>query len=161
MLTSAAAVAQKSPPAEANREVVVDRLAATDVGGVMIRLRAVDGSGSIEMVVGLLEGQSIDMARRNQKAPRPMTHDIFKTFLDRNGWTIDRVIVRDLVEGTFLADLVFQKNGQKQTYDARPSDSIALALRAGAKIFVSDKVFELQRKDEERAPGQRRGRVVI
>lgn len=164
--------AQTRPPAtekqkenDRSREVVLDRLMLTNVG-FALTLRAVEGADRIEMIVGFLEGQSIDMAHRKEKAERPMTHDIFKTFLDRNGWRVERVVVRDLVirdgYGTFVADLVFQKDGQKQIYDARPSDSIALALRSGAKIFVADKVFELQRKEDEKLPEpQRRSRPGI
>lgn len=154
--------AQTRPPAtekqkenDRSREVVLDRLMLTNVG-FALTLRAVEGADRIEMIVGFLEGQSINMAHRKEKAERPMTHDIFKTFLDRNGWRVERVVVRDLVNGTFVADLVFQKDGQKQIYDARPSDSIALALRSGAKIFVADKVFELQRKEDEKLPEQQR-----
>ncbi len=154
---------QAKPPAtekEQAREVVLDRLALTNLG-FAVTLRAVESTDRIEMMVGFLEGQSINMAHRKEKAPRPMTHDIFKTFLDRNGWRVERVVVRDLVDGTFLADLVFQKDSQRQTYDARPSDSIALALRSGAKIFVADKVFELQRREDEKAPERRKSRPGI
>lgn len=151
---------EKDKEKESLREAVLDRLALTNMG-FALTLRAVDGADRIEMLVGFLEGQSINMAQRKEKAPRPMTHDIFKTFLDRNGWRVERVVVRDLVDGTFLADLVFQKDGQKQTYDARPSDSIALALRSGAKIFVAEKVFELQRREDEKAPERRRQRPGI
>ncbi len=151
---------QNKPPAPATHEVVVDRVTLTNLGFVLV-LRAVEGTERIEMLVGFLEGQSIYLAHTKDKAPRPMTHDIFKTFLDRNGWKVDRVVVRDVVDGTFVADLVFLKDGQRQTYDARPSDSIALALRGGAKIFVADKVFEQQRREGEKTPEQRRSRPGI
>lgn len=162
LVVAALLPAQTKPPATEKpkendrvREVVLDRLMLTNVG-FALTLRAVEGADKIEMIVGFLEGQSINMAHRKEKAERPMTHDIFKTFLDRNGWRVERVVVRDLVNGTFVADLVFLKDGQKQLYDARPSDSIALALRSGAKIFVTDKVFEQQRKEDEKAPEQQR-----
>ena len=159
LLAVVSSPAQEKPGAV--REVTVDRVALSNMGFFLLTLKAVEGVDRIEMIIGLLEGESIRMAQRKEKAPRPMTHDIFKTFLDRNGWKVERVLVRDLVEGAFLADLVFQKDGQKQTYDARPSDSIALALRSGAKIFVADKVFEQQRREDEKAPQQRRQRPGI
>ncbi len=144
---------QKPPGAEPQglREVTVDPVLLTNVG-VALTLRARGNGDHVDMVIGLLEGQSIEMARRGEKAPRPMTHDIFKTFLDRNGWKVERVVVRDLVNGTFLADLVLQKDGQKQVYDARPSDAIALAVRYGATIFVAEKVFVLHK---QQAPPER------
>ena len=138
---------------EQDREVVLDRLVLTSAG-FALALRALNSEDRIEMIIGFSEGRSINLAKRKQKALRPLTHDIFKTFLDRNGWQVERVVVRDLVNGTFLADLVFQKDGQRQTYDARPSDSIALALRSGTKIFVAEKVFDLQRREQEK--GRRR-----
>ena len=137
------------------REVVLDRLMLTNAG-FAVALRAVDSVDRIEMIVGFSEGHSINLAQLKKKAARPLTHDIFKTFLDRNGWQVERVVVRDLVNGTFLANLTFQKDGRQQTYDARPSDSIALALRSGAKIFVAEKVFQLQRREEEKLPQKRR-----
>ncbi len=136
------------------REVVVDRLMLTSEG-FAVALRAVNSVDRIEMIVGFSEGHSINLAQQKKKAARPLTHDIFKKFLDRNGWQVERVVVRDLVNGTFLANLTFHKDGRKQTYDARPSDSIALALRSGAKIFVADKVFQLQQREEEKIPGKR------
>jgi len=140
---------------ESLREVTLQPALLTNMG-FALTLRAREGNGRIEMIVGFPEGQSIEMARRGEKAPRPLTHDIFKTFLDRNGWKVERVIVRDLVQGTFLADLILEREGQKQVYDSRPSDAIALALRSGAKIFVADKVFALQRLEDEKTPPTKR-----
>ncbi len=142
---------------ESVREVTVAPAMLTNLG-FALTLRAHDSEDRIEMVVGFLEGNSIEMARRGEKAERPLTHDIFKTFLDRNGWKVDRVVVRDLVNGTFLADLVFTKDGQKQVYDARPSDAIALALRSGTKIYVAQKVFDLQKEEDKKqtTPERRR-----
>lgn len=145
---------------ESIREVQLERPVLTNVG-FALTLRARERGDRIEMIVGFLEGQSISMAHNKEQAPRPMTHDIFKTFLDRNGWRVDRVIVRDLVNGTFLADLVVNKNGQQQVYDSRPSDAIALALRYGAKIFVADKVFQLQRREDEKVPEKTKARPNI
>ncbi len=141
---------------ESIREVSVDPLMLTNVG-FAITLRAHDSEDRIEMMVGFLEGQSIEMARRGEKAQRPLTHDIFKTFLDRNGWKVERVVVRDLVNGTFLADLIFEKDGKRQTYDARPSDAMALALRSGTRIYVAKKVFDLQKQeDKKQEPPEKR-----
>ena len=158
LLLSTHFVAQNQPrPAPRNgaREVTLDRVAITNAG-FTLRLREPDSGGTLEMMVGFLEGQSIEMARRRQKPPRPMTHDIFLSFLQRNGWELESVFVRDLVSGTYLADLVFVKNGQKQTYDARPSDGIALAVRTGGKIFVSEKLLQRDEPGAPDDPNQRR-----
>lgn len=130
-------------------EVTVEDLAATPVG-VSITLRARDSSNRIRMLIGVSEGQSIARAIRKRKAPRPMTHDLLKGFLDRNGWKVQKVVIRDLNSGTFLADLTIENDRTIQVYDARPSDAMAIALRYGAKIYVSEHVFRQQRESEER-----------
>ncbi len=91
LVVAALLPAQTKPPATEKpkendrvREVVLDRLMLTNVG-FALTLRAIEGADKIEMIVGFLEGQSINMAHRKERAERPMTHDIFKTFLDRNG----------------------------------------------------------------------------
>ena len=116
--------------------------------GVSLTLRASDSSGDIHMMVGLQEGQSIARAMHNNQADRPMSHDLFKSFLERNGWSVQRVLIRDLKDGTFYADMTVEKDSQTQVYDARPSDAMAIGLRFGAKIFVSKRVFEEQKQTE-------------
>ena len=130
-------------------EVTVEDLVATPVG-ISITLRAPGSSDRIRMLIGVSEGRSIARAMRNRKSSRPMTHDLFKEFLDRNGWKVQKVLIRDLASGTFLADLTLEKDSETQVYDARPSDAMAIALRFGAKIYVSKHVFEQQRENEER-----------
>ena len=116
--------------------------------GVSLTLRASDSSGDIHMMVGLQEGQSIARAMHNNQAERPMSHDLFKSFLERNGWRVQRVLIRDLKDGTFFADMTVGKDSETQVYDARPSDAMAIGLRFGAKIFVSKRVFEEQKKND-------------
>lgn len=133
-------------------EVKVDRLEPTPVG-VSITLRSINSKGAIHMMIGFSEGESIARAMRHQKTARPMTHDLVKSFLDRNGWRVQKVLIRDLAAGTFLADLTVEKDHETQVYDTRPSDAMAIGLRYDAKIFVNEEVFEQQRKNEE-APQQ-------
>jgi bifunctional DNase/RNase len=128
-------------------EVKVTDLVPTRFG-VSLTLRASDSSGDIHMLVGLQEGQSIARAMHNNQAERPMSHDLFKSFLDRNGWRVQRVLIRDLKDGTFFADMTVEKDSQTQVYDARPSDAMAIGLRFGAKIFVNRRVFEEQKQSE-------------
>ena len=116
--------------------------------GVSLTLRASDGSGDIHMMVGLQEGQSIARAMHQNQAERPMSHDLFKSFLERNGWRVEHVLIRDLKEGTFFADMTVEKDSQTQVYDARPSDAMAIGLRFGAKILVARRVFEEQKQSE-------------
>jgi bifunctional DNase/RNase len=135
---------QKKEPVE----VQISELKPTPVG-VDITLRDLDSRKSIHMLIGFSEGQSIMQAMRGQHRGRPMTHDLMKNFLDRNDWTVDRVLIRDLVRGTFRANLILVRNGETQIFDARPSDAMAIGLRYGAKIFVNEEVFEQQKEYED------------
>jgi bifunctional DNase/RNase len=117
--------------------------------GVNITLRDVNSRKSIRMMIGFSEGESIMQGMHERRRSRPMTHDLMKNFLDRNGWKVERVLIRDLVRGTFRANLILTKEGDTQVFDSRPSDAIAIAVRSGAKIYVNEEVFEQQQEYEE------------
>lgn len=140
-------------------EVKVENLEATPVG-VSITLRAAATRETLQMMIGFAEGQSIARAMQHQKSERPMSHDLFKSFLDRNGWRVQKVLIRDLQGGTFLADLTLENDSDHatQVYDARPSDAMAIGLRYGAKIFVSPQVFEAQKKHQREGEKQIRSK---
>ena len=129
-------------------EVQVSELQPTPVG-VNITLRDVNSRKTIRMLIGFSEGQSIMQAMRGRQRERPMTHDLMKNFLDRNDWKVDRVLIRDLVGGTFRANLVLVRNDETQVFDARPSDAVAIGLRYGARIYVNEEVFEQQEEYQE------------
>ena len=129
-------------------EVQISELKPTPAG-VNITLRDVDSRKSIHMLIGFSEGQSIMQAMRGRQRGRPMTHDLMKNFLDRNDWKVDRVLIRDLVRGTFRANLILVRKDETQIFDARPSDAMAIGLRYGARIFVNEEVFEQQKEYEE------------
>ncbi|OFW10915.1 MAG: hypothetical protein A3G20_07140 [Acidobacteria bacterium RIFCSPLOWO2_12_FULL_59_11] len=130
-------------------EVKVENLEATPLG-INITLQDINSSDHIQMVIGFSEGQAIAQALRHRGAPRPMTHDLFKTFLDRNGWQVQKVLIRELSAGTFFADLTLEHDGAVQVYDARPSDAMAIGLRYDAKIYVNKEVFEQQKQQGEK-----------
>jgi bifunctional DNase/RNase len=129
-------------------EVQISELKPTPAG-VNITLRDVDSRKTIHMMIGFAEGESIVQAMRGRERSRPMTHDLMKNFLDRNNWKVDRVVIRDLVRGTFRANLILVRNDETQIFDARPSDAMAIGLRYGARIFVNEEVFEQQKEYEE------------
>ncbi|MBI4464941.1 MAG: bifunctional nuclease family protein [Acidobacteria bacterium] len=130
-------------------EVKVEDLETTPLG-INITLQDINSPDHIQMVIGFTEGQAIAQALRHRAAPRPMTHDLFKTFLDRNGWRVQKVLIRELAGGTFFADLSIEHDGDVQVYDARPSDAMAIGLRYDAKIYVNKEVFEQQKRQEEK-----------
>ncbi len=128
-------------------EVKLDGMEATPIG-ISITLRASESHDSIHMMIGFPEGQSIARAMRHEESERPQSHDLFKSFLERNGWRVQKILIRDLKQGTFMADLTVANDHESQVYDARPSDAMAIGLRFGAKIYVSRRVFDEQKKTE-------------
>ena len=136
--------------AQPNREpieVEVADLQATPIG-VSITLQVPHSEDALYMMIGLNEGEAIARALRHQTAPRPQTHDLLKEFLDRNGWRVQKVLIRDFAEESFRADLTLEKVGEIQVYDCRPSDALAVGLLYGAKIYVSPELFEQERNRE-------------
>lgn len=113
-----------------------------------------DAAGeSMPIWVGMVEASAIAAELERIHLDRPMTHDLMTTILGLCAIQLDRVEIHDLREQTFFATLfLIQPNGSKVAVDARPSDAIALALRARAPIFVAQKVVEQARRLELDAP---------
>ena len=87
------------------------------------------------------QAESIQLQLEGVAIPRPLTHDLMRSIIAELGGRLVRVEVCDLVEGTFYARLIVEREGRPIEIDARPSDAIALALRASAPIFVDDEVM--------------------
>ena len=97
---------------------------------------------SIPIWIGLLEAASIASVLQNISFDRPMTHDLFKNFIQKVDITVKRIEVCDLKDNTFYAKIYCSSVDKEFILDARPSDAIALALRLGATIYVDDKVVD-------------------
>lgn len=111
--------------------------------GYTILLRTLDDDPrTLPVVVGQFEAQAIAMAMEKIKLPRPMTHDLLAQALSRLTDSLDHIIISDLKEGTFYAQIVYRQGETVQHMDARPSDAIAVAIRQKLDIFVTTKVFE-------------------
>ena len=108
----------------------------------IIILKSVKGDQAVPIWIGLLEATSIASALRDIKFDRPMTHDLFKNFIDNLKMVVSKVEVCDLKDNTFYARIYFVSKDKSFDMDARPSDAIAIALRFGAPIYVDDKIFE-------------------
>jgi bifunctional DNase/RNase len=87
--------------------------------------------------VGQCEGSSIALGLESAWTPRPMTHDLMAQMITTLGAGIERIVITDVRENTYLAVLCLVKDDQELLIDSRPSDAIALAIRVGAPIFVS------------------------
>ncbi len=92
--------------------------------------------------IGQAEATAIAMELQGVKPPRPMTHDLLRSVLKSLTTTITRVVVTDVKDSTYFAEIHLATNGTPMIIDSRPSDAIALALRAEAPIFVAPQVAE-------------------
>ncbi len=117
----------------------------------IIILKSVKYEQPIPIWIGLLEATSIASALQNIKFDRPMTHDLFKNFVELQNIDVSRVEVCDLKENTFYAKIHFTSEEKDFSMDARPSDAIAIALRFKAPIYVDDKVIEKSKTGEGEA----------
>lgn len=108
-------------------------------GAYALVLREIEGPRRLPIVIGPAEAQAIVTELEGHRPPRPMTHDLIKSVIESLGAQLREVIITSLHEGTFYATLVLEYGGQE--IDARPSDAIALAVRFGCPIFVSDDVL--------------------
>jgi bifunctional DNase/RNase len=114
----------------------------------IIILRDADNQRALPIWVGPVEANAIALQIENVSPARPMTHDLLRNLLEEVGATLSRVIIADLRGGTFYAYLELVRNGEVLFVDARPSDAIALSMRARAPIFVDTKVLDQVRSVE-------------
>ena len=108
----------------------------------IVLLKTADGNKFLPIWIGHAEAAAILMKLQSQSAPRPMTHDLVSDMLQQLGAQIVRITVTELRENTFYAQITVAQDGQELEVDSRPSDAIALAIRAEAPIFAADQVIE-------------------
>ncbi len=112
-------------------------------GAYALLLREVYGQRRLPIIIGQFEAQAIALEMEGIKPPRPLTHDLLKTFVDNLGGTVLEIYISELRDNTFYADIIIDVSSLKNSIDARPSDAIALAVRASVPIFVSESVMKL------------------
>jgi hypothetical protein len=124
------------------REVTVRGLTLDPVTNApIVILKPERGARLLPIWIGVFEANAIALEMEKVATPRPMTHDLVKNLLEVLGAEMARVVVDNLRENTFYASIYLRMNGQERRLDARPSDAIAIALRAGAPIFVTQDVL--------------------
>lgn len=111
-------------------------------GAYAILLKEFEGNRRLPIIIGAFEAQAIALEIEGIKPPRPLTHDLLKQLTDNLGAAIIEIVVDELRENTFYAKVILEASGLVQEIDARPSDAIALAVRAEAPIFVANSVME-------------------
>ncbi len=109
-------------------------------------LKDINSDQAVPIWIGLLEATAIASELENIKFSRPMTHDLLKNIIDLMEGRITRIEVCDLRDNTYFALIYLQTGDKEISIDARPSDAIALALRAGVPIFVEDIVIQKSRR---------------
>lgn len=115
----------------------------TQNGAYALILNEVDGDRKLPIVIGAFEAQSIAIALEKEiKPPRPLTHDLFKSFADRFDIVIKQVIIHKLVDGVFYSSMICERDKIEEIIDARTSDAIALALRFNAPIFTYKNILD-------------------
>ena len=108
----------------------------------IVLLKTADGNKFLPIWIGHPEAAAILMKLQGTPTPRPMTHDLVTDMLGELNASVARVAVTELRENTFYAQITLQVNGSEIEIDSRPSDAIALAVRADAKIYVADEVID-------------------
>jgi bifunctional DNase/RNase len=108
----------------------------------IVLLKTAEGNKFLPIWIGHPEAAAILMKLQSQAPPRPMTHDLMSELLEQLEAQIVRITVTELRENTFYAQITVQQDGREIEIDSRPSDAIALAIRADAPIFAADRVIE-------------------
>jgi bifunctional DNase/RNase len=129
----------------------------------IVLLKTADGNKFLPIWIGHPEAAAILMKLQSQSVPRPMTHDLLSDMLEQLGAQVVRITVTELRENTFYAQITVTQDGTEIEVDSRPSDAIALAIRAEAPIFAADRVIEesaIEFEGEEVDPEQLEAEVA-
>ena len=131
-------------------EIDAVRVAGTPDGPVPVVLLSVEGESDVlPIFVGVDEARSIAHGIDAIDVGRPMTHDLTLDIIEELGGRVDRIVVSELRESTYIADLHLNTPREDVVVDARPSDAMAMAARTNAPVEVSETVFEEGREDPE------------
>ena len=127
----------------------------TQNGAYALILSEENGDQKLPIVIGAFEAQSIAIALEKEiMPPRPLTHDLFKTFAIRYDIVVQQVIIHKLLDGVFYSSIICERDGIEEIIDARTSDTIALALRFDAPIFTYKNILDKAGIKTETAPNK-------
>jgi len=113
-----------------------------EAGQYLVTLEEVSGTRLLPIWIGPAEGISIAAALQKQAFPRPLTHDLLNNILKELNAKVEKVVITDIKNDTFYANIMLKAGDNLYTIDSRPSDSIAIAIRADAPIFIEERVFD-------------------
>src|SRR3984885_13130476 len=106
----------------------------------VVILKDLEGKRYLPILIGPFEATAIALALEGTAVPRPLSHDLMRTLLESLSAKLEQIVIHDIKDSTFFAKLIVRTNGEVKEIDARPSDSMALALRMQAPIFVSHQI---------------------
>lgn len=139
------------------RSVRLDRLSGTPV----VSLREDDlPRRQFEIFIGGPEAASIKSALDGETTPRPLTHDLYVHTIERLGLEIVRVVLTHVTEGTYFADVIVRTNDGEVVISSRPSDALAIALRATCPIYASDDLLEMVGEVPEDEPVNTEAEII-
>ncbi|PKM83543.1 MAG: hypothetical protein CVU88_02475 [Firmicutes bacterium HGW-Firmicutes-13] len=131
------------------KDVVFDQLM-----GSVVLLVDLQETIILPIWVGLFEAQAIAIGIHQVDTPRPMTHDLMNNLCCILGAEVNKIVVNDIKDGTYYAEIYLSKGKEEIVVDSRPSDAIALALKAGVELYITDKVasqaIDMKDLDEEK-----------
>jgi bifunctional DNase/RNase len=108
----------------------------------IVVVEEVGGPRLVPIWIGIFEGGAIAAELTGQEPPRPMTHDLMANIFKTSHISMEKVVITDLRDNTYFAEIHLKTNGSVQVIDARPSDALALAVRTRCPMFVSENVFK-------------------
>ncbi len=115
----------------------------TQSGAYALVLSEMEGTRTLPIIIGAFEAQSIAIALETEiRPPRPLTHDLFKTFSDTFSITVKEVVIHKLVDGVFFSSLICEREGVEEVIDTRTSDAIAIAVRFNAPIYTYENILD-------------------
>jgi uncharacterized protein len=114
----------------------------TQSGAYALVLTEENGERRIPIIIGGFEAQAIVVKLENLNPPRPLTHDLFKSFADEFGITVSEVFISRLEDGVFYSQLVCNNGEKEYSIDSRTSDAVALSLRFNCPIYITDEILE-------------------
>jgi len=123
-------------------EMQVKTVTVDQGGGFLVLLTDQEERKVLPISIGPFEAQAIAMVLQGKTPPRPLTHDLLKSFCESLGGYLEKIVITDILDSTFYAELYFQQSDEAVIVDSRPSDAIALALRCGVDIFMAMKLVE-------------------
>ncbi|HXE71173.1 MAG TPA: bifunctional nuclease family protein [Candidatus Nitrosotenuis sp.] len=120
----------------------------------VVILKDLEGRRHLPILIGPFEATAIALALEGTQVPRPLSHDLMKSIIESLHARVERIVIHDIRENTFYAKVVLVSDGETLEIDARPSDSIALALRTGSPIYVSEQIILAETQEDAKGDDQ-------